>query len=59
MRMETKIKATTAVTLDKKVRYAVVIEEDGFLETYSISKDREIIFEHNNEVSEIINTIAV
>ncbi|GMC02584.1 hypothetical protein K5E_11180 [Enterococcus thailandicus] len=56
--MEIKIKATTAVTLDKKVRYAVMIEEDGVYTASSISKDREIIFEQNNNISEQINTIS-
>lgn len=56
--MEINIKATTAITLDKKVRYAVMIEEDGEYTTSSISKDRDILFEQNNDVSELINTIA-
>lgn len=56
--MEIKIKATTAVTEDKKVRYAVLIEENGEFTDSSISKDRDIVFEQNNEVSELINTIA-
>lgn len=56
--MEIKIKATTAVTEDKKVRYAVLIEEDDVFTASSISKDRDILFEQNNDVSELINTIA-
>lgn len=56
--MEIKIKATTAVTEDKKVRYAVLIEENGDFTDSSISKDRDIVFEQTNEVSELINTIA-
>lgn len=56
--MEIKIKATTAVTEDKKVRYAVTIEEDNVFTASSISKDRDIVFEQTNDVSELINTIA-
>lgn len=55
--MKIEVKTTYYLTEDRKVKYIVLVFEDGLLDCYSISKDREQIIEKSSEVSEILTAI--